>query len=139
MPTSTVGVDLFSNFRPGFGLGFAGGPVMKKCRITVLKRNFDQKLAEAYVVKDIGLCPMHEEGEVFYGDFQKPDGLCDEAWKAIYQYCFALAHSSGTFYYGDWMGQPDVAITCCNDGLRPVVFKIERTDEESTMSPPAVS
>ena len=26
--------------------------------------------------------------------------------------------------------QPGVAITCCNDGLRPVFFKLEALDEE---------
>ena len=61
----------------------------------------------------------------------KSEGFCDEAWKAIYQYAFALAHGAGqdVFYYGDWM--PGVAICCCNDGLRPVLFKLEATDEES--------
>jgi len=27
-----------------------------------------------------------------------------------------------------------VAICSCNDGLRPVIMKIERTDEESTIA-----
>ena len=35
----------------------------------------------------------------------------------------------GLFYYGDWIRKPGVAICSCNDGLRPVIFKIERTDE----------
>ena len=57
-------------------------------------------------------CPMLREGQVFYADYAKPDGLCDEAWKAIYQYVFALAHGAGreTFYYGDWIRKPGVAI-----------------------------
>ena len=29
------------------------------------------------------------------------------------------------FYYGDWIRKPGVAICSCNDGLRPVIFKIE--------------
>ena len=68
-------------------------------------------------------------------DYAKPDGLCDEAWKAIYQYVFALAHGAGagTFYYGDWLKTPGVAICSCNDGLRPVIFKLEATDEESAI------
>ena len=42
----------------------------------------------------------------------------DEAWKAIYQYVFALAHGAGSdvFYYGDWIKKPGVAICSCNDG-----------------------
>ena len=62
-----------------------------------------------------------------------PQGFCDEAWKAIYQYVFALAHGAdkSLFYYGDWIKKPGVAIVSCNDGLRPVIMKLEATDEES--------
>ena len=35
------------------------------------------------------------------------------------------------FYYGDWIKKPGVAICSCNDGLRPVIFKLEATDEVS--------
>ena len=77
----------------------------------------------------LGKCPMLTEGQVFYADYAKPAGLCDEAWKAIYQYVFALAHgASGLFYFGDWIRQPGVAVVSCNDGLRPVIFKLEATD-----------
>ena len=107
---------------------------MKKCRITVIKRNFDEELAKEYGAKDIGKCPLHNEGQIFYGDWAKPEGFCDEAWKAIYQYVFALAHGSELFYYKDWIIKPGVAICSCNDGLRPVIFKIERTDEESAIN-----
>ena len=107
---------------------------MKRCRITVLKRHFDEELAKEYGSKGIGKCPMLKEGQVFYADYAKPDGFCDEAWKAIYQYVFALAHGSGQFYYGDWIEKPGVAICSCNDGLRPVIFKVERTDEEAAIN-----
>ncbi len=40
----------------------------------------------------------------------------------------------GLFYYGDWIRKPGVAICSCNDGLRPVIFKLEATDEESPLS-----
>ena len=72
---------------------------MKRCRITVLKRHFDEELAKEYGSKGIGKCPMLKEGQIFYADYAKPDGFCDEAWKAIYQYVFALAQGSGQFYY----------------------------------------
>ena len=106
---------------------------MKRCRITVLKRHFDEELAKEYGSKGIGKCPMLKEGQIFYADYAKPDGFCDEAWKAIYQYVFALAHGSGQFYYGDWIEKPGVAICSCNDGLRPVIFKVERTDEDAAI------
>ena len=106
---------------------------MKKCKITVLKKTLDVELAKEYGVEGLTACPMHRAGEVFYADYAKPEGLCDEAWKAIYQYVFALSHGAkdGLFYYGDWIRKPGVAICSCNDGLRPVIFKIEATDEES--------
>ena len=108
---------------------------MKKCKITVLKRHFDQELAAEYGVEGLGRCPMLQEGQVFYADYAKPEGLCDEAWKAIYQYVFALSHGAGEglFYYGDWIRKPWVAICSCNDGLRPVIFKLEATDEEAVI------
>ena len=80
-------------------------------------------------------CRMMEAGQVFLADYAKPEGFCDEAWKAIYQYVFALAHGAGddVFYYGDWIRTPGVAICSCNDGLRPVIFKLEATDETSVI------
>ena len=106
---------------------------MKKVRITVLKTTLDQELAKEYGVEGLTSCPMMRPGQVFYADYAKPEGLCDEAWKAIYQYVFALAHGAGEelFYYRDWIRKPGVAIVSCNDGLRPVIFKLEKTQEES--------
>lgn len=106
---------------------------MKKCKITVLRKTFQEDLAKEYGADNLTTCPMLKEGQVFYADYAKPEGFCDEAWKAIYQYVFALSHGSGRelFYYGDWIKTPGVAICSCNDGLRPVIFKIEVTEEES--------
>lgn len=106
---------------------------MRKVRITVLKTTLDEELALEYGTEGLGACPMMRKGQVFYADYAKPEGLCDEAWKAIYQYVFALAHGSGDqlFYYGDWIRKPGVAICSCNDGLRPVIFKLEAADVEA--------
>lgn len=105
---------------------------MKKVRITILKTTFQQELAEEYGIDGLTVCPLMEEGQVFYADYAKPDGFCDEAWKAIYQYVFALAHGAEEiWYFGDWIKKPGVAIVSCNDGLRPVIMKLEATDIES--------
>ena len=106
---------------------------MHKVRITVLKTTLDKELADEYGVEGIGPCPMLREGQEFLADYAKPEGLCDEAWKAMYQYVFALAHmgEDELFYYKDWIREPGVAICSCNDGLRPVIIKLERTDIES--------
>ena len=113
---------------------------MKKVKITILKTTLDKELAAEYGAGGLTACPMMKEGQVFYADYAKPDGFCDEAWKAIYQYVFALAHGAGEdlFYYGDWIRTPGVAICSCNDGLRPVIFKLEATNEESRIAYKAV-
>lgn len=109
---------------------------MNRVKITVLKKTFDQELADEYGANGLGPCPMLRQGDVFFADYAKPDGFCDEAWEAIYQYVFALAHGSGKelFYYGDWIRKPGVAICSCNDGIRPVIFKLEATDEPATIN-----
>lgn len=107
---------------------------MKKCKIEVLKTTFHEDLAKAYGCAGLEKCPMHQVGDIFFGDYAKPDGLCDEAWKAMYQYVFAIAHGCETFYYGDWIDKPNLAICSCNDGIRPVIFKISRTDETAIIS-----
>ena len=57
---------------------------MKKVRITVLKTTFDEELAREYGAEGLSACPMLREGQVFYADYAKPAGFCDEAWKAVY-------------------------------------------------------
>ena len=84
---------------------------MKKVKITVLRKMFNEDLAKEYGAAGLRPCPMLREGQVFYADYAKPDGFCDEAWKAIYQYVFALAHGATKepFYYGDWISKPGMA------------------------------
>ena len=109
---------------------------MNKVKITVLKTTLDEELAREYGAEGLTACPMMKAGQVFYADYAKPEELCDEAWKAIYQYVFALAHGTGDnlFYFGDWIREPGVAICSCNDGLRPVIFKLEATDREAELN-----
>ena len=52
---------------------------MKKCKITVLKRNFDEELAREYGVEGLTPCPMLKVGQVFYADWECPEGFCNEA------------------------------------------------------------
>ena len=108
---------------------------MEQVKVTLLETILTRVLAEEYGAEGLKACPMMKQGQVFYADYAKPQGFCDEAWKAIYQYVFALAHGAGEnlFYYGDWIRKPGVAIVCCNDGLRPVLFKLEATQEEAVM------
>lgn len=92
---------------------------MKKVKITVLKTTLDEELVKEYGAEGLKACPMLKAGQVFYADYAKPEGFCDEAWKAIYQYVFALSHgaSKTLFYYGDWIRKPGelyvVVMTVC--------------------------
>lgn len=106
---------------------------MKKVKITVLKTAFYKDLAEEYGMEGLAPCSIMKEGQVFYADRTKPEGFCDGAWRSIYQYVFALANGGGMegFFYNDWTREPGVAVSCCNDGFRPVIFKLEATEEES--------
>ncbi len=68
--------------------------MMSKVKITILKTTLNEDLAKEYGVKGLSICLLMKEGQVFYADYAKPERFCDEAWKAIYQYVFALANGS---------------------------------------------
>ena len=108
---------------------------MKRVKITVLKTTWTGIWRRNTAPRADGL--SHAAGRAgLLRRLRQAGGFCDEAWKAVYQYAFALAHGAGEglFYYGDWIRKPGVAICSCNDGLRPVIFKLEATDEESPLS-----
>jgi uncharacterized repeat protein (TIGR04076 family) len=94
-------------------------------KITVLKR-FDTKEVfkdPPVKAKYSGPCPVFKEGQVFHVDESMPSDFCPYAWDTIFPYIIAL-RSDGSF--NEWYEEPGVAVACCPDGLRPVVFKIER-------------
>lgn len=51
---------------------------------------------------------------------------CSEAWDAISRYIYT-GLQGGSIMKG-WMKDENTMITCCSDGTRPVIFKIERID-----------
>lgn len=57
---------------------------MNKVKITVLKTTLDKELAEEYGAAGLTACPMMKEGKVFYADYAKPEGFCDEAAEMEY-------------------------------------------------------
>jgi len=100
-----------------------GTKPMSRCKITVLKKAFFEDIVEKYVTfENYKPCECMTEGQVYYtgGAFgnEKPEGFCDEAWKAIHNY--ALVLTSGGKVFGQ-----SRCIACCNDGARPVVFMLE--------------
>lgn len=105
---------------------------MKKCKITVLKTSFFDDLANQYANPVLGDCEIHKVGQEYYSNgWEKPEGLCDNAWKSMMEYVMTLSHGGRNFYNGDWLNDENLAIVTCNDGLRPVVFKVEAIDEDA--------
>lgn len=52
----------------------------KKIKITVLRTEYDQELAEQYAIPNLGMCPFHQKGQVLYSDgINPPDGMCGVA------------------------------------------------------------
>lgn len=103
---------------------------MKKVKITILRTTLQEDLAKEYGIDGLSTCPLMDEGQIFYADISKPDGFCDGAWNAIYPYVFALVQDCGDLFNGEWIKTPGVAIVSCNDGLRPVIMKLEATGNE---------
>ena len=103
---------------------------MVKLKITVLRRMFNEDLADKYCQEEVTPCPVFTEGQEFiydsYGEGNKPKNFCDHAGVNIYNLVFALT-SNGSF--PKWMKNENSIIGCCTDGIRPVVFKIEKIDE----------
>ena len=99
---------------------------MKKCRITVIRTALFEDLRDEYFTPDFGLCPAMKEGDVFatggmFGN-SKPEGFCEYAWQAVQNIACTLA--GGGKVFGE-----DYNIACCNDGVRPVIMKLESIDE----------
>lgn len=105
-----------------------------KCKITVLRRELYQDLADRYLADpNSGKCPVFRDGQEFIVDnagfFKMMNGqFCSEAWDCISRYVYA-ALQGGAIMCG-WTNDEKVMIACCNDGTRPVIFKLERIDEE---------
>lgn len=108
-----------------------GEDSMQKVKITVEKRTVNEDLLEKYGSEKLGICNFHKEGQVYYCEdgWQKPEGLCDNAWKSMMEYVMTLAHGGRQFYDDEWLNEPNLAVVSCNDGIRPVIFKIEAIEE----------
>ncbi len=92
------------------------------CKITVLKRTINQDLYKEYRGKEGSKCEVFKEGQEFileYPPFSPPEGFCPWAWADIRTFLHGI-------YGGIQYGGSDVFVTCCTDGFRPVLFKLEK-------------
>ena len=99
---------------------------MAKLKITVLKRQDPDEIFDELPVKRqdwMVPCELYEEGQEFILDrLSMPEGFCGSAWQTIYPNARTL------FYGGDlpFFEEEGTSVTCCADGMRPVIFKLER-------------
>ncbi len=104
---------------------------MPKLKITVLKTSTEKQFIEEYGAEGCEEeCPLFDEGDEFVVDPEKPfvpDGFCSYAWDSIMNLVTPLL-LGGDFSIWDWTEDDKTAIACCNDGLRPVFFKLEALD-----------
>ena len=103
---------------------------MKQVKITVIKCAYHKDLVDKYANPGLGPCRYNREGMTFISNgWQKPEGLCDNAWKSMMEYVFALSHGAENFYDGE-LKDRKAFVASCNDGFRPVSYLIEAMDEE---------
>ena len=106
---------------------------MSRVRITVLKREYYEDLLKEHYKPDsterkTGRCGVLGDGQVFETNeaCEKPDGFCDWAWADIQRDAVSVSFGVGH----PWAAPRPMAVSCCTDGKRPVIFKIEAIREE---------
>ena len=90
-------------------------------KITVIKKIFNEEfIAECAANPDKWTeCTHFKIGDSFITDLEQPwgmpEGFCGWAWADIQRTVYGMAR-----------GGQDVFLTCCTDGYRPVIFKLEK-------------
>jgi uncharacterized repeat protein (TIGR04076 family) len=76
------------------------------------------------ISKDVeSVCPRFKEGDTYVSEKGScPQGFCSWAFADI-QRDIAHLRFGGSY---PWMQEQGVAYSCCTDGLRPVIFRLER-------------
>ncbi len=93
-------------------------------RITILRKLQVEDIYREYAkTEKNSICPKGEEGLSYISyDGKMPDGFCPGAWEGLAKKVVFLREGKDSPY----VRQSGVAIHCCNDGLHPVIFKLER-------------
>jgi uncharacterized repeat protein (TIGR04076 family) len=92
-------------------------------KITVLANLKPGKIFDEMAAEDVTAECEVKTGSVYISkDLEMPDGFCSWAWADIHRDVAHLA-LGGNF---PWIKEPGKMVSCCTDGLRPVIFKLER-------------
>jgi uncharacterized repeat protein (TIGR04076 family) len=92
-----------------------------RVRITVLKKLFHQEFVDRYAAQPERwtACTHFELGQEFLtsrdAPWEMPAGFCGWAWADMQKLVYGMAR-----------GGQDMFVTCCTDGYRPVIFKLEK-------------
>lgn len=109
-----------------------GRELLKKVKITVLRKEFYDDLADEYLTEGVqtGSCALLNVGDTFLfeGSAKMPEGFCPWAWIDIYQSVNAISLGAT---FTPWNRKDNQTIVCCTDGIRPVVFRIEAVEDET--------
>ena len=107
-----------------------------KCKMTVIDKKVFPDLQEKFLEDPkSGACPFYQIGAEYiferYGNedtfwTQGKGAHCSEAWDCFSRYVYT-ALQGGSIMRG-WTNDEHMMIACCNDGTRPVIFRIERLD-----------
>lgn len=103
---------------------------MSTCKITVLKKIINKELVDEYCSLDLpdncAGCPHFKIGDEYIVEYhnQVPLGFCAWAWADIQKDVLTIMFD-GSF---PWINKKGMTITCCTDGLMPVIFKVEKMD-----------
>ena len=102
-----------------------------KIKVTVLKcvdpdYIFNGNVPDSPEGEKYTKCTVFHEGQefIFETNNTRPEGFCPWAFENIFRDVSILLFG-GDFY--PWV-KKGTQITCCNDGIRPVIFKLERME-----------
>ncbi|MBU7014563.1 MAG: TIGR04076 family protein [Theionarchaea archaeon] len=100
---------------------------VEQVKITVVKRMHPSEVFENPPVtpaESLGACGILKDGQQFVSKGgAMPEGFpCTSAWITLFPSVRVLS------FGGDmpWFKEKGISIVCCHDGLRPVIFKLER-------------
>lgn len=105
---------------------------MPKCKITVLKRLYNKELIKEHsslnLPENCTGCPKFAVGDTYIIENHNtvPENFCSWAWADIQKDVMAVLFDANI----PWMLKKGRAITCCTDGLMPVVFLVERIEQD---------
>ncbi len=100
-----------------------------KVKVTVVKKFSPEDVFGHEMIRENGekiLPCSYKEGQEFIVDhhFDRPKDFCGQAWQDIYT-TLMIYHFGGDYAYP----KSGVTYQPCGDGMRPVIFKIEKIDD----------